>query len=457
VPTGGGKTLASLAFALDHAVKHGLDRVIVVIPFTSVVEQTAEVFRGALGDLKHVVLEHHGAFDDTKLARDDYRENSQDKLRLSQENWDVPIVVTTAVQFFESLFHNKTSRCRKLHNIARSVVILDEAQTLPLPVLRPAVLALDELARNYGTTLVLSTATQPALIETDDPTKSFVHGLRNTRELMPDAPRLFQILKRVEVESVGARTDEELARSIANANQVLTIVNTRRHARELFQRIRNEPGARHLSTLMCAAHRAEVLEAIRMDLNEGRPARVVSTSLIEAGVDIDFPLVLRAEAGLDQIAQAAGRCNREGRRDAMASRVLVFEAEAANRHIEMSQRWAATQAVMRAIVRSEIAGTWLDPPAIEAYFRELYWVKGNEKLDEYGILAALRAGAQPLRLPLETIARKFRMIDDSMVPILIAWDGKAGKRIDGLRHAEKVGGIARNAISSIFRRGTGRR
>ena len=207
VPTGGGKTLASLAFALGHAVVNGLDRVIVVIPFTSVVEQTAEVFREAFGDLAHVVLEHHGAFDDTKLRREGGGLDIRDRLRLSQENWDAPIVVTTAVQFFESLFHNKTSRCRKLHNIARSVVILDEAQTLPLPVLRPAVLALDELARNYRTTLVLSTATQPALIETDDPAKSFVDGLRNTRELMPDPPRLFQILKRVEVECVGVQDD----------------------------------------------------------------------------------------------------------------------------------------------------------------------------------------------------------------------------------------------------------
>jgi CRISPR-associated endonuclease/helicase Cas3 len=443
VPTGGGKTLASLAFALDHAVVHALDRVIVVIPFTSVVEQTAEVFRQAFGDLAYVVLEHHSTFDDTKLPREGEELEMRDKLRLSQENWDAPIVVTTAVQFFESLFHNKTSRCRKLHNIARSVVILDEAQTLPLPVLRPAVLALDELARNYRTTLVLSTATQPALIETDDPAKSFVHGLRNTRELMPDPPRLFQILKRVEVKFVGVQDDAELARRIAEAGQSLTIVNTRRHARELFQQIRGEDGAHHLSTMMCAVHRAQTLTTIRADLKAKRPARVVSTSLIEAGVDIDFPMVFRAEAGLDQIAQAAGRCNREGRGDPKTSRVIVFETDLDNRHIEMAKRWSATKAVMRAIERGELGGTLLDPPAIEAYFRELYWVKGEEKLDQHGVFAILRATAQPLKLPMETVARKFRMIDDSMVPVLIPWDDKAKDEIRALRFADKVGGIAR--------------
>jgi CRISPR-associated endonuclease/helicase Cas3 len=443
VPTGGGKTLASLAFALDHAVVHGLDRVIVVIPFTSVVEQTAEVFREAFGDLAYVVLEHHSAFDDTKLRREGEELERRDKLRLSQENWDAPIVVTTAVQFFESLFHNKTSRCRKLHNIARSVVILDEAQTLPLPVLRPAVLALDELARNYRTTLVLSTATQPALIEKDDPINSFAYGLRNTSELMPDRLALFQILKRVEIDCVGVQDDAAMAQRIAEAGQSLTIVNTRRHARELFERIRGEEGAYHLSTMMCAAHRAQALTTIRANLKAKRPARVVSTSLIEAGVDIDFPIVFRAEAGLDQIAQAAGRCNREGRGDPTKSPVIVFETNQANRHIEMARRWSVTKAVMRAMERGELIGRLLDPPAIEAYFRELYWVKGEEKLDQHGILTILRAGAQPLKLPMETIARKFRMIDDSMVPILVSWDDKAKEEIRALRFADKVGGIAR--------------
>jgi CRISPR-associated endonuclease/helicase Cas3 len=451
VPTGGGKTLASLAFGLDHAVKHGLDRIIVVIPFTSVVEQTAEVFREALGAHASSVLEHHGAFDDTKIRREDEAPEMGDKLRLSQENWDAPIVVTTAVQFFESLFHNKTSRCRKLHNIAKSVVILDEAQTLPLPVLRPIVLAIDELARNYKTTVVLSTATQPALLENPSkPENSFVGGLRDVRPIIADEKPLFQILKRVDIERAGKLDDAALAEQISARSQVLIIVNTRKHARELFARIREEEGARHLSTMMCAAHRAEVLAGVRRDLIAERPARVVSTSLIEAGVDIDFPAVLRAEAGLDQIAQAAGRCNREGKRAASESRVLVFETEEANGHPEMRQRWSATQEVWRKLERRELEGALLDPPAIEDYFRSLLWLKGEAALDENGILELLRAYApdpkrplEPPKLPMESIARRFKMIDEVMAPILIGWDEPAKGLIKDLRYAEKVGAIAR--------------
>ncbi|PWB83581.1 MAG: CRISPR-associated helicase Cas3', partial [Methylocystaceae bacterium] len=448
VPTGGGKTLASLAFALDHAIAKELDRVIVVIPFTSVVEQTADVYREALGDLKDVVLEHHGAFDDTKIRREGDAPEMRDKLKLAQENWDAPIVVTTAVQFFESLFHNKNARCRKLHNIARSVVVLDEAQTLPLPVLRPIVLAIDELARNYRTTIVLSTATQPALLEHPGaPEKSFKGGLRDVRPIIADEKPLFQILKRVEVGLAGKLDDAALAERTSEQSQALTIVNTRKHARELFARLRREDGARHLSTMMCAAHRSEALDAIRTDLANNRPARVISTSLIEAGVNIGFPLVLRAEAGLDQIAQAAGRCNREGRRAASESRVLVFETEEENSHPEMQKRWSATKEVWRKLERGELEGSLLDPPAIEAYFKALFWLKGEAALDEYGILELLRPYApkrgQPLRLPMESIARRFKMIDDAMAPLLIGWDETAQKEIDALRYAERVGGVAR--------------
>jgi CRISPR-associated endonuclease/helicase Cas3 len=444
VPTGGGKTLATLAFALEHAVENHLDRVIVVIPYTSVVEQTAEAYREALGDLGCCVLEHHGAFDDTKLRTAADEPEMRDKLRQAQENWDAPIIVTTAVQLFESLFHNKTSRCRKLHQISRAVVVLDEVQTLPLQVLRPAIWALDELARNYRTSLVLSTATQPAVLETGDAERSFAGGLSHARELMPDPARLFQILKRVEVKLIAGKLDDEaLAHEIEQREQILTILNTRRHARELFGRIKAAGGARHLSTMMCAAHRSEVLAGIRADLKDGKPARVVATSLIEAGVDIDFPCVFRAEAGLDQIAQAAGRCNREGRGDPAQSAVYVFEIAGDRTHVEMSQRWSATKEVWRKLERGEIAGSLLDPPAIEAYFRQVYWQKGHEELDKYGILACLGRAAKPLRLPMETIARKFKMIDSPMVPVLIGWDYQARRAIEALCYADRVGGIAR--------------
>lgn len=453
VPTGGGKTLASLAFALDHAIRYGLDRVIVVIPFTSVIEQTASVYREALAPFDGSVLEHHSAFDTTTLDRrplSDIEETmkweGQGKLRRAMENWDARIVVTTAVQFFESLFADRTSRCRKLHNIAKSVVVIDEAQTLPLPLLRPAVLALSELARNYRTTVVLSTATQPALDETQDPMRSFAGGLRNVKELAPDPVRLFEVLRRVRVEHAGRLADHDVASRLAESDQVLCIVNTRRHARALYEQIGALPGAHHLSTFMCAAHRTKVLDGVRTDLREGRPCRVVSTSLVEAGVDVDFPLVLRAEAGLDQIAQAAGRCNREGRRSVAVSCVVVFEVEAKNRLKALAAQGDAARAVMRWVADSRLTPDLLAPEAISAYFRELYTNKGAAALDEMRILERLEDRRGDLNFPFETVASLFRLIDDAMVPVIVPYeprkDAIAGL-CERLLFTESVGGIAR--------------
>ncbi|WP_369798708.1 CRISPR-associated helicase Cas3' [Achromobacter sp. DMS1] len=324
VPTGGGKTLASLAFALDHAIRHGLRRVIFVIPFTSIVEQNAAVFRKALGPLgDQAVLEHHSAFVQSEPPRDDPEKyQAQKKLQLAMENWDAPIVVTTAVQFFESLFAARPSQCRKLHRIAGSVVVLDEAQAMPLKLLRPCVAAIDELARNYRASVVLCTATQPALAA-----PAFEGGLTEVRELAPDPGRLFRKLERVRVRHLGMLDDEALAGHMRAREQVLCIVNNRRHARAVYQAMADLPGACHLTTLMCARHRSAVLDEVRARLKKGQPCRLVSTSLIEAGVDVDFPTVLRAEAGLDSIAQAAGRCNREGLRPRDGSEVLVFLPE----------------------------------------------------------------------------------------------------------------------------------
>ncbi|MBK8211457.1 MAG: CRISPR-associated endonuclease Cas3'' [Rhodospirillales bacterium] len=348
VPTGGGKTLSGLAFALDHAVRWQLDRVIYVAPFTSVIEQNAGAFRRALAPYGGAVLEHHSAFTDDAISKERKREGGEGgpeaagKLKLAMENWDAPVVATTAVQFFESLFAAAPSRCRKLHNIARSVVILDEAQTLPLPLLRPCIAAIDELARNYGTTLVLCTATQPAIEDHPErpPDASFKGGLRDVRAIVPKTQRdaLFRRLSRVRFERLGELGDDVLASMLRDREQVLCIVNTRGHARALFEALRGEPGAGHLSTWMFAAHRTRVLAGIRDDLTNGRPCRVVSTSLVEAGVDVDFPCVFRAEAGLDSIAQAAGRCNREGRRPMEESVVAIFRAAGAKAPLEIRQR-----------------------------------------------------------------------------------------------------------------------
>lgn len=421
VPTGGGKTLASLAFALDHAARHGLKRVIYVIPYTSIIEQTAGIFRSILGEAD--VLEHHASFDwDRGRTSDDSGADGLAKLRRAAENWDVPVVVTTAVQFFESLFANRPARCRKLHNIAESVVILDEVQTLPVGLVRPCLAALAELARNYRVSPVLCTATQPAFRRQDGLNGGL--DIPGERELAPDPAGLYRRLKRVSVERLPAPvSDDTIAARFAEAPQMLVIVNSRAHARGLYEKIRALPGAVHLSTLMCPAHRRQVLAGIRTRLAAGAPVRLVATSLIEAGVDVDFPEVWRAAAGLDQIAQAAGRCNREGRR--AEGRVVVFEPAEARPPHDLKVRFQAAGPVFRS--GEEIIAL----PAIRSFFRALYWQKGAAALDDTklviggaekaGVLPAIaeRAGSQ--EFPFAEIAAKVRLIDDFNEPVVVPW------------------------------------
>ena len=434
VPTGGGKTLTSLAFALSHAMHHDLSRVIYVIPYTSIVEQTASVFRTVLRDAgAEFVVEHHSAFDEDGIRE----RESADKLRLAMENWDAPIVVTTAVQFFESLFSNRPSRCRKLHNIANSVVVLDEVQTLPLRLLRPCVTALDELARNWRVSIVLCTATQPALAA-----PAFVGGLERVRELAPDPRRLYVSLKRTRVHPPETIDNASLATGLRETPQALCIVNTRRHARALYELISDAEGAIHLTTLLCARHRRDVLNTVRDRLKEGVPVRLIATSLIEAGVDIDFPVVYRAVAGLESIVQAAGRCNREGRAPAIGD-VFVFEPEEGEGPPEIQQLAAATRNVMRH------HDDPLSLDAIAAYFREVYWTKEAE-LDVAHILDSLEERRPSLDLPFETIAARFRMIDDPMVPVIVPYrgadgsDGRVETLIRQLDHVRRPGAIARH-------------
>lgn len=428
VPTGGGKTLTSLAFGLDHATQHRKRRLIYVIPFTSIIEQTADVFRKALGEHHAAVLEHHSAFDRDKLPGElnkssvsrkaDYR----DKLRLAMDSWDAPIVVTTAVQFFESLFADRPSQCRKLHNIAGSVIVLDEAQTLPLKLLRPIMAAIDELALNYGCSVVLCTATQPALKESD----AFHNGFKDVREIAPHPEELFVKLRRTHVKSLGPQTDEQLVDYLRTREQVLMIVNNRRHARVLFEAIAQEPGAYHLTTVMCAEHRSQKLTDIRQRLKDGLPCRLVATSLIEAGVDVDFPSVFRAEAGLDSIAQAAGRCNREGLRALENSEVFVFQTPEWKAPPDLAQ----LAAPMRAILRNH-AGDVLAPAALKSYFQQVYNDRSSE-LDSQGILKMHRE-TKHFDYPFQNIAKAFRMIDSHMLPIIVPFDDTARKNLDLLR------------------------
>lgn len=442
VPTGGGKTLASLSFALDHAVRHGLRRVVYVIPFTSIIEQTADVFRRALapdGSARNAsdILEHHATYDwegAVRAAGEDGRGTAPaEQLQRATENWDVPVVVTTAVQFYESLFSNRPSACRKLHNLADSVIVLDEAQTLPLRILRPCLAALDELTLNYRASVVVCTATQPAWRKADGklqerkggrPTGAvFGLDISPERELAPDPRRLFTDLTRVAVDyRKTSVANAEIAARFAEAPQMLCIVNSRRHAKRLFDTILDLPGAVHLSTWMCPRHRRLVLDAARRDLKEGQPVRIVSTSLIEAGVDIDFPEVWRAATGLDSLLQAAGRCNREFR--LAAGRLVIFEPEDATPPHDLKQAWQAGRAVLR---------RHPDPQnlmAITDYFGELYGNAGSDALDAsklpgrdapYRILTEIRERADDRSFPFATIAQAFRVIEDATEPVIVPW------------------------------------
>lgn len=396
VPTGGGKTISSLAFALSHAVKHGLRRVIYVIPYTSIIEQNADVFAKVLGEEN--VLEHH-----SQVEISDNGEETPEayKKRLACENWDAPVVVTTAVQFFESLYAAKTSKCRKLHNIANSVVIFDEAQTIPVPFLTPCVSAIGELVQHYGVTAVLCTATQPALGRLF---KQLAPTLVQ-HEIAPDPDGLFDYFRRVSFRREGVFTPEKLAERLTETEQVLCVVNTRKRAQQVYEGLPEE-GRFHLSTLMIPMDREETLNVIRERLRNGQVCRVVSTSLVEAGVDVDFPSVWRELAGLDSILQAAGRCNREGKRSAAESVVHVFEAEGKFPASMMQQREAATT-VMEAF--DEINTR----PVIQAYFKRLLWVKGDEALDKKQILTGERAYA------FQSTAKAFQLIDDDSCTVYV--------------------------------------
>ena len=452
VPTGGGKTFTSMAFALEHAKRHGMRRVIYVIPFTSIIEQNAAEFRKAFGELgEQAVLEHHSTFDDGKLQN----EATKDKLRLASENWDAPIVVTTAVQFFESLFADHSSRCRKLHNIAGSVIILDEAQMLPLNLLLPIMQAIKELAQNYRCSVVMCTATQPAV----QAENGFYRGFENVREIAPKPTALFDKLRRTTVQHIGTQTDADLLAKLGEYPQMLVIVNNRRHARSLYDQAKPLDGTFHLTTLMCAKHRSQKLDEIRGRLKNGEPCRVIATSLIEAGVDVDFPLVMRAEAGLDSLAQAAGRCNREGKRPSENSFVWIFAPE---------EQWKAppelaTQAAVMRLTADSFSDDLLSTQAVAAYFAELYQLKGSE-LDNKKILKMHNDTGQSLDFPFQTIADKFRMIESHMQPLIIPFDGEAENLISSLHHADHSGGLLRklqpytvqipeNALAALYKAG----
>ena len=417
VPTGGGKTVASLAFALAQAKQQGMKRVVYVIPYTSIIEQTADTFRKILGPEN--VLEHHSGvlFD---LDRDGELTPEAERLARATETWNTPVVVTTAVQFFESLFSNKPSQCRKLHNLAQSVILFDEAQMLPLPYLRPCVWAMAQLAAHYGVSAVLCTATQPAL---GPLLREFAPEL-SIEELCPMAAEDWDAFRRVTFRRAGKLTWDALAGQLQEQDQVLCVVNSRKAAQIVFHGLIGE-GNFHLSTLMYPAHRKAVLTEVKQRLLDKKPCRVVSTSLIEAGVDVDFPAVYREEAGLDSILQAAGRCNREGRRSPEESIVTIFQGEDKPRKL-----FAAAIGAGRTVLDrfQDIASR----DAVHTYFSTLLDLNGPAAQDKQGILSL----AEKEFFPFRTVAERFHLIDDESTVTVYIPRGDGAELLSRLRAGE---------------------
>ena len=424
VPTGGGKTLASMAFALGHAQHHGQRRVLVALPYTSIIEQTAQTYRRVFGDTH--ILEHHSNLDQATRNR---RGLTQ---QMAAENFDAPIVVTTNVQLFESLFSSHGSTCRKLHRIAQSVIILDEAQSIPPHLLRPTLAVLQELVRNYGCTVVLCTATQPAINLRPD----FPIGL-DTTEIIPNPKAVYQAMRRVEVsQQAGLLDDKILAGRLAEHPQALCVVNTKKHAAALTKSLLAHAHAHahdteavvHLSAAMCPQHRSELVAHIKQRLDDNLPITVVSTQVIEAGVDVDFPVVYRSIAGFDSIAQAAGRCNREGRRD--TGHVFLFATE----HSPPKSLRAQIDAA-RDLLPDHPDPLALD--AIESYFRRVYWRRsheGKKAWDTQDVMGCFKS---------ETIHQfreadsRFRWIDSPTTAIIVPHGKRGPAIIDHLRTADE--------------------
>ncbi|MBN2103952.1 CRISPR-associated helicase Cas3' [bacterium] len=419
VPTGGGKTISSMAFALKHAKKYNKKRIIYVIPFTSIIEQNVKVFREMIGE--EAVLEHHSNFEP---------DEKDWKNKLSTENWAAPIVVTTNVQFFNSFFANKTSRCRKLHHIANSVIIFDEVQAIPVEKLKPCLEVIRELVLNYGVSTILCTATQPALNKTNE----FAFGLSDVREIVTQVGQTFEVLRRTEVTFLGKQNETDIAEKMMSEKRALCVVSTRKQARDIFNQLDGE-GAYHLSALMYPMHRSRVLAEIkdRLKNNETNVCRVVSTQLIEAGVDVDFPIVFRALAGMDSIAQAAGRCNREGKLE--VGNVYVFEPESG---IPPGYFRQTAQCAQQLLNRFE--GRLLEPDCIHEYFLNYYWLN-QDRMDESNVVEKCRS-AHRGNIQFEDLA-EFQMIRSATIPIIIAIEEEAKQLLNRLNYMDHPSHILR--------------
>lgn len=407
VPTGGGKTLSSVLWALHHAVNNHLRRIIIAIPYTSIIVQTAATLKSIFGEEN--VLEHHSNVNPEDIKDPELRE----RMLLATENWDYPIIVTTNVQLFESLFSNKRSSCRKLHNIVKSVIILDEVQTLPLGFYKPIVHTLDTLHRVFGVSILFTTASQPVLegrIEGTNYLTSF-DALPPIKEIIPKDSNLHEKLRRVELTFLDdPYSYDEIAEKLAKHKRVLCIVNTRRDAKEIFTRLPNEGVRIHLSRMMCPAHIAHSIRRIKelLRANENLSIRVIATQLIEAGVDVDFPVVYRQEAGLDSILQAAGRCNREGNNIISPTYVFSLEKEHALPPGFITQ----TNNARKAIGKNH---DWFAPQTMESYFHQLYSRTDNFDKNQMKELLYIQY------CNFESAANQFHLIDEHTKRVFVNW------------------------------------
>ena len=442
-PTGSGKTMAMLKFALEHAARHNLKRVVLAVPFLSVIEQTAHEYRKVFKSFPdNFVLEHHSlAGLGVEVERHDAEGASECQRRLLAENWDAPIVLTTNVQLLESLFSNRPSSCRKLHNLMKSVILFDEAQSLPSGLAVPTLAALSHLSSAYHSSVVFATATQPAFDTLHTAvTKHAVQGWQPD-EAVPEHAEMFSMLERVKVswpKNGEKRGWADLAADLRSdsAKQVLCVVNLKRHALALLDELAGTNGLFHLSTNMCAEHRLDVLEKVRARLIAGETCRLISTQCVEAGVDLDFPLVYRALAPLEAIAQAAGRCNREGKLNEQGrlGKVVVFEPNAE----ENLRRCYPTFAYYQA---AEITRTMLtqhgdlninDPVLFRDYYRRLYDLNNPANQNR-----ALNEAITALDFP--EVAKHYRLINQNTIQVLVPWTERR-EEFNTLRNeAERVG------------------
>lgn len=435
LPTGSGKTLISLGYALKHAsIYKTMRRIIYVIPYTSIIEQNAEKFREVLG--KECVLEHHSNVRRESEDSEDYP-NLNKKMEKAEENWDYPVIVTTNVQFLESLYGNKRSRCRKLHRIANSVIIFDEAQMMNGDFFRPSMLAIEELTRHYGCTVLLCTATQPEV-------QPLFPKPIQVKELVQNVELRFEQFERVNLTSLGVLGIEELASGAIEHKQVLFVVNTRKVARELYDRcltVKEADEVFHLSARMCPRHRSERLKMIRKRLDAGSSCCLISTQLIECGVDVDFPVVYREMAGLDSIAQAAGRCNRNGKLLPEKGQVFIYE----NKEGVPKGWFSTTASVTREILR-RYPNEALSLKAVQEYFRELYCYQKTgttDRTDKHNILKLLNDRAPKLEFPFRKVAELFQLIDTAAQPVIIPYDSTAEHLLEQLRFVPELRSIIR--------------